>query len=106
MHLDLDQPISLTGFAPAALDVKREPPRLISACLRFRQPREPIPDRREGPCICGRVGTRRAPDRTLVNIDHLVEMFEPIDRLTRTRRLPRAIQPHRSGFEQRLNGQG
>ena len=105
MHLDLDQPVALTGLAAPALDVKRNRPGLYPRALASGSPAEPIPDRRKGPVYRSRVGARRAPDRALVDIDHLVEMLEPFDRLTRRRRLPRAVQAHRGGFEQRLNRQ-
>jgi hypothetical protein len=47
----------------------------------------------------------RAPDGALVDVDDLVEMFEPLDRLAGRGRLARAVQLHRGGLEQRLDGQ-
>src|SRR5690606_16469076 len=76
VHLDLDDAVALAGFAAAALDVEREAPGRIAARLRFRQAGEPVADRGEGAGIGRGVRARRAPDGRLVDVDHLVEMFE------------------------------
>jgi hypothetical protein len=73
VHLDLQHPIALTGLAPPALDVEGKPPRLIAARLGFGQAREPVADRAKRAGIGGRVGTRGAANRALVNVDHLVQ---------------------------------
>ena len=85
MHFDLDDAVALAGFAAPALDVEGEAPRLVAARLGFRQAREPFADRREGAGIGGRIGARRAADRRLVDVDHLVEMFEAFDPIVRQR---------------------
>src|SRR3954471_22312484 len=76
MHLDLDQAVALAGLAAAALDVEAEPARPVAARLGFREPREPVPDGREGAGVGGWVGARRAADWRLVDVDHLVDMLD------------------------------
>src|SRR5258706_11931864 len=44
VHFDLDDAVTLTGFAAAALDVERESPGLVAALSRLRQLREPVTD--------------------------------------------------------------
>ncbi|MPL73132.1 hypothetical protein SDC9_18925 [bioreactor metagenome] len=105
VHLDLDDAIALTGLAAPALDVEAEPPRLVAARLRLGQARKPVANGGEGAGIGRRVRARRAPDRALVDVDHLVEMLEALDRLARRRRLARAVQSHRRGLEQGLDRQ-
>src|SRR6202011_2662227 len=90
VHLDLDQAIALAGLAPPALDVEREPPRPIAARLGLRQASEPVPDRGEGAGVGRRVRARRAPDRRLVDVDHLVELGESLAPLMRRGRVRRA----------------
>src|SRR5438094_5337213 len=90
MHLDLDEPVALAGLTPPALDVEREAPRPVAALARLFDLREELANRREQSRVrCG-IGARRAPDRTLVDADHLVEMLEPFD-LRVGRRLLRAV---------------
>ena len=81
VHLDLDDAVALAGLAAPALDVEAEPPRLVAARLALRQPGEPVADRAEGAGVGGGVRARRAPDRRLVDVDDLVEVLEPLDRL-------------------------
>ena len=77
MHLDLDDAVPLARFASSAVDIEREPPRLIAARFGFRQLREQVADMGEDPGVGGRVGTGRSADRRLVDIDHLVDMLQP-----------------------------
>jgi hypothetical protein len=77
VHLDLDDAVALALLAAAALDVEREAARAVAARLGFRQAGEPFAQRREGAGIGRRVGARRAADRRLVDVDDLVEEFEP-----------------------------
>src|ERR1700739_2967443 len=76
VHLDLDDAISLAGLAAPALDIEGEPARLIAACLGLRKPREPFADRREGAGVGRGIRARRAADRRLIDVNHLVEIFE------------------------------
>ena len=103
VHLDLDDAVALAGFAASALDVEREAAGLIAARFRFGQACEPFADRREGAGIGRRIGARRAADRRLIDIDHLVEMFEPVDALMWRRMFERAIEPSRDVFIKRVD---
>lgn len=105
MHLDLDHAIALARFAAPALDVEREASRAVAARLRLGEPREPVADRRERARIRGRVGARRAPDRRLVDVDDLVELFEPLDALVRAGMDARAVELARRGGIERIDDQ-
>src|SRR5690606_22088681 len=83
VHFDLDDTIALAGFAAPALDVEAEAPRRIAAGLGFGQLGEPVADRRESAGIGGRIGPRRAADRALVDIDHLVEILQALNPVVR-----------------------
>ena len=106
MHLDLDDAVALAGLAASALHVEGEASRLIAARLGFREGREPFPDRREGAGVGRRIRARRAPDRRLVDVDDLVEMFETIDARMRRRMFERAVEPPRGGFVKRIDDEG
>ena len=103
MHLDLDHAVALAGLAAPALDVEGEASRLIAARLGFRQARKPFADRREGAGVGRRIRARRAADRRLVDVDHLVEMFEAVDPRVRRRMFERAIEPPRGGLVERID---
>ena len=105
VHLDLDDAVALAGLAAAALDVEAEAAGLVAAGLGLGEAGEPVADRAEGAGVGGGVGARGAADRRLVDVDDLVEMLEALDRLAGRRGLARAVQPHRGGLEQGLDGQ-
>ena len=86
VHLHLDHAVALAGLAAAALDVEAEAARLVAARARFLRAGEQLADRREQPGVGGRVGARRAADRALVDVDHLVEVLQPVDGVVRRRR--------------------
>ena len=76
--------VALTGFAPPAAvlpcsNIEAEPPRLVAANLGVRQPGEQGSDLVENFDVGSRVGSRGPPDRRLVDVDDLVEMFDPLD---------------------------
>ncbi len=79
MHLHLDHAVALARLAAPALHVEGEAPRAVAARARFGHAREQVADRREESRVGGRVGARRAADRALVDVDHLVEEVEPLD---------------------------
>ena len=85
VHLDLDHAVALAGLAAAALDVEGEASRAVAALARLRHAGEQLADRREQPGVGGRVGARRAADRALVDVDHLVEELEALDLVVRRR---------------------
>ena len=79
MHLDLDEPVALTGLAASTLDVEREAAGLIPAHPRVGRPGHERPDQGEDAGIRGGVGARGAPDRGLVDVDDLVEVLGALD---------------------------
>ena len=85
MHLDALVPLTLALFAPAALDVEAEPPRFVSANLRFARLAEDFPDFVEDAGVGRGVGPRRAADGALIDLDHLVDLADSINRLMHTR---------------------
>ena len=105
VHFNLDHAIALTGLTSPTFDVEAEAPGLVATRFRLWQPGKPIPNGSEGARIGRRVRTWRAPDWTLVDIDHLIEMLQPFDGFTRRWRLPRPIQTHRRRFEERFDRQ-
>src|SRR5205823_7883714 len=92
VHLNLDHAVALAGLAAPALDVEAEAPRLVAARLGLRQAGEPFADRRERAGVGRGIAARRAADRRLVDIDDLVEMFEPVDAVVRGRGLRGAVE--------------
>ena len=106
VHLDLDDAVALAGLAAPALDVEAEAARGIAARLGFRQFGEPVADGGEGAGIGGRVGARRAADRALVDVDHLVEEFQALDAVMRRGMLARLGQLARRRLVQGLDGEG
>ena len=93
VHLDLDLPVALARLAAAAADVEREAARLVAAHLRLGRQRVQLADVREEVGVRRRVRARRAPDRRLVDVDHLVEAVDPLDRVVRTRLRPGLVEP-------------
>ena len=112
VHLDLDQAVALARLAAAALDVEREAPRLVAAHLRVGRQRVQLADVREEIRVRRRVRARRAADRALVDLDHLVERVDPFDALVRAGPDARLREPVRERLvddlvdERRLAGAG
>src|SRR5205807_2570880 len=79
MHLDLDLAVALAGLTAAAPDVEREAAGLVAPYLRLGRQRVELADRREQVRVGSRVRSRRAPDRRLVDVDHLVEDVDTLD---------------------------
>src|ERR1035438_4795279 len=77
IHFDALQSIALTGFATAALHIETEASGLVTSLARLRQQGIEIADRRKEAGVSRRVGTRRAPDRRLVDLDYLVYVWGP-----------------------------
>ena len=79
VHLDLDRAVAGARLAAAALDVEREPARLVAAHLRLGGRGEQLADVVEDAGVGRRVGPRGAADRALVDVDDLVEVLEAGD---------------------------
>ena len=112
VHLDLDLAVALARLAAAALDVEREAPRLVAAHLRVGRQRVELADVREEVGVRRRVRARRAADRALVDLDHLVERVDALDascapgRVARLRELVRERLVDDLVHERRLAGAG
>src|SRR3989442_37839 len=83
VHLHLHEPIALTGFATAALHVERDPYRPVPPQLRFGEIGNQLADRCEEARIGRRIGPRRAADRALIDVDHLVDEVQPFQSIMR-----------------------
>ena len=89
---------------PLTLNEKR--PGLVAARLGLGQPGEPLADRREGAGVGRRVGARRAADRRLVDVDHLVEVLQALDAVVLARVLARVVELARHRLVERVDQQG
>ena len=105
VHLDLDQAVAGAGLAAAALDVEAEAAGLVAARLALRQAGEPVADLGEGAGIGGGVGARGAADRRLIDVDHLVEIFEAGELLVPAGLEPGAVQVAGGGGVERVDGE-
>ena len=79
VHLDLDDALALAGFAATAFDVEREAAGHVAARFASGHRGEELADRGEESGVGGRVRARRAADRALVDVDHLVEMLDAVE---------------------------
>src|SRR3569833_2187730 len=106
VHLDLHEPVALTGLAATTLHVERKASRPVATDLRLRQLGEQLADRREEAGVRRRVRARCAADRRLVDVDDLVDVLEAGDALVRSRNHSRAIKvprerPMQNVFDER-----
>src|ERR1051326_5686595 len=85
MHLDLDQPIPFAFLAASAFDIKAESTGMKTADLRCRQSGEQVADVIKHAGVSRRVAAGRAPDWSLIDDDHLVQILNPIDCPVRAR---------------------
>ena len=79
VHLDPEHAIPLAGLAAPAPHVEREAARLVTAHPGLGHQREQLPHRGEQAHVGGRVGTRGAADRGLVDVDDLVHVLDAAD---------------------------
>ena len=92
MHLDLDDSISAAGLTSSSFDVKTESSFFIASCFCIWCCREQIPDQVKYSGIGCRIGSRSPPDRRLVDIDHLVQLFQSLDAFVSARNGPCTVQ--------------
>ena len=102
LHLDADDAVALARLAAAALDVEAEPARLVAAHLGVRQAGEEVADLGEQVGVGRRVRARRPADGRLVDVHHLVQVFDPLDRLVPARPLLGAVDAHVERLVQHL----
>src|SRR4030095_15187272 len=88
----LHTPAPLKTLASAPLQVEGEAARAVATDFRLGQLREQLANRREQSRIGRRVGTRRPTDRALIDVDDLVDVLEPRDRLVLTRDHTRPVE--------------
>src|SRR5690606_22093569 len=105
VHLDLDQAVALARLAAAALDVEAEAAGLVAARLRLGQAGEPVADLGEGAGVGRRVRARGAADRALVDLDHLVAVFEAGEAVVRAGDHAGAVERARGGRVERVDHQ-
>src|SRR5690606_23900847 len=106
VHFDLEDAVALALLAAAALDVEGEAAWAVAAGFRFREAGEPFAQRREGTSIGGRVRTRGAADRRLIDVDDLVEEFEAGEAFMRGRDDARAVETTGDGLVHGIDHQG
>src|SRR6185437_17003692 len=97
---------ALARLAPPALHVERESPRPIPADLRFGEHRVELPDGCEEAGVRRRVGTRRPADGTLIDVDHLVDLVEPLEPLVDTRHHLRPVEMARESLVEDVGDEG
>ena len=102
MHLDLDDAVALTRLAPPAFHVEAEAAGLITARARLRHRGEDFADGREQPGVSGGIGARRAADRTLIDLDHPIDMVESLEAVEMRIAGGRVVELRRDGAEQRV----
>ena len=79
VHLDLDDAVAAAGLTPASLHIEAEPALFIAPCLRVGRGGEQIPDHIEHPGVGGGIGTGRAADGRLIDVDHLIQLINSLD---------------------------
>src|SRR6185295_5787489 len=92
VHLDADDAVALAVLAAAALDVEAVAARPVAADARRRELREEVADLAERAGVGRGIAPRRAPDRRLVDHDHLVEVVQSRDLLELARPLLRSVE--------------
>src|SRR5260370_5427210 len=92
VHLDADDAVALARLAAAALHVERKTPRPVAAHSPFRQLREKLADVREEPRVRRGIRTWCAADRTLVGVNHFVEMLAAFEAIGGARALAAAVE--------------
>ena len=87
VHLQTVRAVAVAGLAPAArtATLKLNRPGSVSAGFRLGKLREQVADLVEQLDVRRRVGTRRAADRRLIDVDHLIEVLGPVDSIVRAR---------------------
>ncbi len=92
LHLDTILALSLTRLAAAAFDIEAETTRRITAYFALGHIAEQVANLVEQVGIGRRVAARRAADRTLIDLDHFVQMLQSVNRLVLAGEGLRAIE--------------
>ena len=92
VHLDGLVAIAAAGLAAPALHVEGESTGFVAADLGFGQVDKQRADVGEDARVGGWIGTRGAPDGRLIDIHHLIDMFQSLDALVGHGVLQRVIE--------------
>jgi len=106
LHLDADRAIALARFASPALHVEGETPAIPAPHTRFGDLGEKLADARESAAVGGGVAPRAASDRTLIDIDDFVDVFDSRDRTVGARLDQGTMERGRQDAMQRVIDQG
>ena len=79
VHFDLDNAVSGAGLAPSALHVEGKTAFGITAGAGVLRTRKKRADQVKDAGVGRRVGTGCAPDGGLIDVDHLVQLIDPLD---------------------------
>ena len=79
MHFNFDDSVTAAFFTATPLDIKTEPAFLITPSLGFRGFGKKIPDQIKHAGIGGRIGAGGSANRGLIDINDLVDKFNPLD---------------------------
>ena len=92
VHFYLDYTVALTGFAPAARNVKAEPPCRIPPGFCVPGPGEQLSDRSKHLYVCCGIRPGRPADRTLIYADDALEVIRAKNFIALPLRLIRTVQ--------------
>ena len=102
MHFDFYKTVAAAGLAPAALYIEAEPSRAVTPHFCVRRGGKQIPDVVKQPRIgCG-IRTGCPADGALVNVNHLVQIFQSLHTAAGAGPGTGVIQPGQQGFVQHL----
>ena len=83
VHLDGLVAIAATGLTTSTLDIEGESPWLITSDLGLREVDKQRTDIGKDTRICSWIGARCAPNGRLIDIHHLIYIFQTLDALVR-----------------------
>ena len=79
MHLYFYYAITPTGLTSASFYVKTEPPGLVSSHPGFGQHGKEFADMGESTGVSSWIGAWCSTDRTLINVDHFINVMNSLD---------------------------
>ena len=106
VHFNLQGAVAGAVLAAAALDVEGEATRGVAAHLRLAGLCKQLADVVEHAGVGGGVRARGAADGRLVNVNDLVQVFQPVDALVAAGHLLGAVELVRQGSVQNVVDQG
>ena len=83
IHLDGFIAITATGFATAAFHIEGETPWFITSDFGFRKIDKQTANITEYSCVGSWVASRCPTQRRLVDVDYLVDIFQPLNAVVR-----------------------